>query len=51
MAVSVKEQSRCDVDRRKIHLDEHIKSIGNYNVTFKLHPQVTAKLNIIVKAE
>ena len=38
-----------DVDRKKIHLPEPIKSLGEFPVEIKLHPEVTSK--IIVLAE
>lgn len=37
-----------DVDRRKIQLDEGIRSLGEYIVDVKLHPEVVAKLNVNV---
>jgi large subunit ribosomal protein L9 len=40
-----------DVDRRKIHLNEPIKSLGNFNVAVKLHREVTAHLKIQVVAD
>lgn len=49
VAVEVKNQLGYDVDKRKIHLDEHIRVIGNHTAYFKLHPQVTAKVTISVE--
>lgn len=37
-----------DVDRRKIQLEDGIRSLGEYIVEVKLHPQVVAKLNVKV---
>lgn len=37
------------VDRRKILIHEPIKRIGTYNVSIKLHPEVTANLTLEVK--
>lgn len=37
-----------DVDRRKIQLDEGIRSLGEYIIDVKLHPEVVAKLTVNV---
>jgi len=39
------------VDKRKILLEEPIKSLGIYEVPVKLHPQVTAHLKVWVVKE
>ena len=39
------------IDRRKIHLDEAIKEVGNYIATVKLPQGVVAELRLTVKAE
>lgn len=41
-----------DVDRRKIQLDEPIKTLGEFSVPVKLHRDVTAALKVaVVKQE
>jgi large subunit ribosomal protein L9 len=41
-----------DIDRKKIVLAEPIKQLGEYSVTVKVQPEVTASLKVIVsKAE
>jgi large subunit ribosomal protein L9 len=40
-----------EVDRRKIQLDEPLKSIGDFNVAIKLHREVTALVKVKVLAE
>lgn len=40
-----------DIDKRKILLSEPIKRIGTYEVSAKLHPDVTARLSVDVKRE
>ncbi len=40
-----------DVDRRKIQLDKPIRSLGEYNVLIKLHPEVTGSIKVIVAPE
>jgi len=37
------------VDRRKIELSEHIKSLGSYEVRVRLYPEVYAELKVHVK--
>lgn len=49
IAQAIKEQLNHDVDKKKIHIDEHIKTLGNYIIDLKLHPQVTAKLKLQVE--
>lgn len=39
------------IDRKKIMLDEPIKRLGLYTAGIKVHPEVTAKVNIKVVAE
>jgi len=39
------------VDKRKIQLDEPIKSLGEVSVTAKLHPEVTATFTVVVEKE
>jgi large subunit ribosomal protein L9 len=40
-----------EIDRHKIHLDKPIKDSGEHEVAIKLHHDVTAKLNVNVKAK
>lgn len=37
-----------EVDRRKIHLDEPIKSLGEFSVSVKLYRDVAAALKVVV---
>lgn len=37
-----------EVDRKKIHLDEHIKTVGLHEARIKLHPQVEAIIHLKV---
>ena len=39
------------VDRRKVHLDEPIKSLGEFNVSVRLHKEVTASVRVAVQKE
>ncbi len=47
IAKEVQKQLGMEVDKKKIQLPEAIKTLGNHEVTIKLHPKVLAK--IIVK--
>jgi len=40
-----------EVDRKKIHLEEPIKSVGKFTVPIKLHPDVSAQLKVWVVQE
>ena len=39
------------VDRRKVHLDDPIKSLGEFNVSVRLHKEVTASVKVAVEKE
>ena len=43
---ALKKQYNIEVDRRKIELQEPIKSLGSYKVDVKLAPGVDAKLSV-----
>ena len=40
-----------EIDRRKIHLEDPIKQLGEYAVPVRLHRDVTASVNVQVVAE
>ncbi len=40
-----------EIDRRKIQLSEPIKTLGDFKVPIKLHPEVIAEINLNVAAE
>jgi len=46
-------QSRSDtaIDRRQIHLEEPIRSVGTHQVTVHLHPKVNASVTVEVVSE
>ena len=48
IADAIKEARGLDVDRRKIHLDEPIKSVGTYQVVLEVAEGVTATVKIMV---
>jgi len=39
------------IDRRKIHLDEPLKSLGDFLVPVRLHREVTAHVKVVIAAE
>ena len=49
IAEAVKEQMHLEIDKKKIQLKEQIKTLGTHIVSVKLHPEVTAELNVCVK--
>jgi len=40
-----------EIDRRKIYLDEPLKSVGEFKVAIKLYREVTAHVKVTVQAE
>jgi large subunit ribosomal protein L9 len=42
---------KIDIDKRKIHLEEPIKALGEYQVPIRLHREVTVPIKVIVEAE
>ena len=48
IAAAAKEQLDMELDKKKISVDEPIKSRGVHNVKIKLHPKVTATLKVKV---
>lgn len=48
IAAAYKEQLGIDIDKKKIQLPESLKNFGSFEVSVKLHPQVTGKLNVKV---
>lgn len=49
IAEEAKAQHDLDIDKKKIVLAEQLKNLGDYEVTVKLHPQVSAKLKVKVE--
>ena len=49
IAEAAKEQLGIELDRRKIVVENPIKSIGTMSVTVKLHPKVKAELKVDVE--
>ena len=49
IAEEAKAQHGLDIDKKKIVINEPIKSIGSYEVTVKLHPKVTGTIKVKVE--
>lgn len=48
IAAACMEQHGIELDKKKIQLPESLKNFGVYEVSIKLHPQVTGKLTVKV---
>jgi len=48
VAAALKAQHRVDIDRHKIDIKEPIKTLGEHQVSLKLHRDVSAHVNVIV---
>jgi large subunit ribosomal protein L9 len=48
IAAAVKRAGGPDLDKRKIEVKNPIKTVGSHQVAVKLHPEVSAKLDIEV---
>jgi large subunit ribosomal protein L9 len=42
---------KIEIDKRKIQLDEPIKTVGEYQVPIRLHRDVTVPIKVMVEAE
>ena len=49
IAQEAKKQLNFDLDKKKIVLDEPIRTLGTHVIQIKLHKDVTAKLNVKVQ--
>ena len=45
------EESGITVDKRNVEMEDHIKTIGQYKVKIKLHPQVKTEIIVDVQAK
>jgi large subunit ribosomal protein L9 len=51
LAEEIASQAGETVDRRAIHLDEPIRSLGTHEVSVRLHPEVDATISVQVDSE
>ena len=49
IAEKLESEHKITLDKRKIVLDKPIKTYGTYTLDVKLYPEVSAKLNVVVK--
>ncbi|MBC7474260.1 MAG: 50S ribosomal protein L9 [Candidatus Sericytochromatia bacterium] len=49
ISAAIKEQLGHDVDKRKVHLEDDIRVLGDHSVSFKLHPEVTVTVTVKVE--
>jgi len=45
------EHKSFNIDRRKIHLDEPLKHVGEFNVPIRLHKDVTAQVKVVISKD
>lgn len=45
------EAQRFHIERRKIQLDEPIRTLGNHKVTLRLHRDVSTEIDVIIEPE
>ena len=48
---AIKEQTEIEIDRKQLNLPEEIKTLGSYEATANLHPDVDCKITFEVIAE
>lgn len=51
IAAEVKNQLGLEIDKKKVHLPESIKTLGVHEVVVKIHPKVSATLKVQVVEE
>ncbi|PKM53677.1 MAG: 50S ribosomal protein L9 [Firmicutes bacterium HGW-Firmicutes-5] len=51
IAKAISDQLGIEVDKKKMVLDEPIKSLGTHIIKIKLHPKVTTELSVKVEGE
>ena len=50
IAEAIEKELGLEVDKKKISTDGAIKDAGEYTVNVKLHPEVSAKVKVLVAA-
>ena len=48
---AITDRTKLELDRREILLDKPIKSLGEYEVTVRVHPEVEVAIPLKIKAE
>ena len=47
----IKSMHNLDIDKRKIVLDEPLKSMGEFNIEIKIYPEISAELKVYIENE
>ncbi len=48
IAEALSKQYHIEIDKRKLQLNEAIKTFGTHIIEIKLYPQITGKVNVVV---
>jgi len=51
IADKLKKDFKLDIDKKQIHLEDSLKSVGTTDAEVKLYPEVSAKLKIKIEVE
>jgi large subunit ribosomal protein L9 len=51
LAAEIEKATGVAVDRKQLHVEEPIRSVGNHEVRIRLHPEVSATVSVEVVAE
>jgi large subunit ribosomal protein L9 len=51
VAEAIERQHGLAIDKRKVELKDSVKSIGTYNATVRIHPDVSAQVSVNVVGE
>lgn len=51
VAQEIEKATLLQIDRRRVHLEEPIRSVGTHQVSVHLHPEVNAQVTVEVVAE
>jgi large subunit ribosomal protein L9 len=50
IADELRSQFEINLDKRKIHLEQPLRGMGNHEIELRLHPEVTATLNVRIES-
>ncbi len=48
ISTALKDQHGIEIDKKKLQLPEALKALGSYEISVRLHPQVTGRLTVKV---
>jgi large subunit ribosomal protein L9 len=51
VAEAIERQHGLAIDKRKVELKDSVKSIGTYNATVRIHPEISAQVSVNVVGE